>query len=120
MQGIKRVGVFYATREGQTRRIAEHVAEDLGGHGFEVEIRDVREKAAISLGRLSAVVLAASVHVDRHESEMVKFVKRHRAELDRLPAAFLSVSLSESGAERANATAEQRAQASRCCAYATR
>jgi menaquinone-dependent protoporphyrinogen oxidase len=98
--------------EGQTRRIAKHVAADLRRRGFEVEISNVRKEPAISLDGFSAAVIAASVHVDRHESEMVKFVKRHRAELERLPAAFLSVSLSEAGAERANASPEQRAQAS--------
>jgi menaquinone-dependent protoporphyrinogen oxidase len=112
MQDPKRIGVFYATREGQTQRIAEHVAAGFRRHGFEVEIGNVREKAAIGLDHLSAAVLAASVHVDRHESEMVTFVKRHRTELERLPVAFVSVSLSEAGVERAGATAEQRAQAS--------
>src|SRR5437868_253104 len=112
MQDPRRIGVFYATREGQTRRIAEHVAADLRGHGFQVEISNVRKEPAISLDGFSAAVIAASVHVDRHESEMVTFVKRHRAELEGLPAPFLSVSLSEAGAELANAKPEQRAQAS--------
>jgi menaquinone-dependent protoporphyrinogen oxidase len=111
MQDPRRIGVFYATREGQTQRIAEHVAADLRRRGFEVEISNVRKERAIRLDGFSAAVIAASVHVDRHESEMVKFVKQHRAELEALPAALLSVSLSEAGAERANATPEQRAQA---------
>ena len=39
---------------------------------------------------------------------MVDFATKHRAELDALPSLFLSVSLSEVGAERATATAEER------------
>src|SRR5262249_35868966 len=39
----------------------------------------------------------------------VKFIKRNRAGLDALPNAFLSVTLSEAGAERATATSEERA-----------
>jgi menaquinone-dependent protoporphyrinogen oxidase len=112
MQHPKRIGVFYATREGQTQRIAEHVAADFRRHGFEVEIGNVREKAAITLDHFSAALIAASVHAGKHESEMVKFVKQHRAELEGLPAAFLSVTLSEAGAERTSATPEERAQAS--------
>jgi menaquinone-dependent protoporphyrinogen oxidase len=41
---------------------------------------------------------------------MLHFVKSHRAELDRLPTAFLSVTLSEAGAERPIATPEERAR----------
>ena len=41
---------------------------------------------------------------------MVDFVKCHRAELERIPAVFLSVSLSEAGAENPAAPPERRAQ----------
>ena len=41
---------------------------------------------------------------------MVQFVKVRRADLAAIPAAFLSVSLSETGAEGAKATPEQRAK----------
>jgi menaquinone-dependent protoporphyrinogen oxidase len=56
------------------------------------------------------VILAASVHAGQHETEMRKFVKGHVSELDSLPTAFLSVTLSEAGAEGAtSATEEERA-----------
>jgi len=42
---------------------------------------------------------------------MVQFVKRHIEELNRIPTAFLSVSLSEAGAEDTKAPQERRAQA---------
>ena len=42
---------------------------------------------------------------------MIDFVKRHRAELERIHAAFVSLSLSESGAEDATATPEARTKA---------
>jgi menaquinone-dependent protoporphyrinogen oxidase len=102
---MKTVGVLYATREGHTRRIAEHVAADLRVRGLHPEVENLREKAAaINLRDYSGVILAASVHAGEHESEMVKFVKAHRAELEAIPAAFLSITLSEAGAERVDAT----------------
>jgi menaquinone-dependent protoporphyrinogen oxidase len=58
----------------------------------------------------SAAILAASVHLGRHEREMAAFVKRHRDELTRLPSAFLSVSLSAAGAEDDKASSQQRAE----------
>jgi menaquinone-dependent protoporphyrinogen oxidase len=106
---MKSIGIFYATREGQTRRIAEHVAATLGSRGFDVEVSNVQVKApAVNLREYAAVILAASVHAGEHEREMRKFVKKYRAELEGLPAALLSVTLSQAGAERPNATSEER------------
>jgi menaquinone-dependent protoporphyrinogen oxidase len=99
-QPVKRIGVFFATREGHTKRIAEQVAADLRKLGFNVDLHDVRQPIRFSSGNYCAAVLAASVHGGIHETEMVRFVKQHRSELERVPTAFLSVSLSEAGAER--------------------
>jgi menaquinone-dependent protoporphyrinogen oxidase len=55
--------------------------------------------------------VAASVHAGHHEPEMIAFVKRHRQALERLGAAFLSVTLSEAGAEDVRAPRESREQA---------
>jgi len=41
---------------------------------------------------------------------MLQFVKKHRGELECLPTAFLSVTLSEAGAERSDVTTEENAQ----------
>lgn len=59
----------------------------------------------VSLGGLfsperhAAALLAASVHRGFHEPEMIAFVKRHRDELESVPCAFVSVSLSEATVE---------------------
>jgi len=107
---MERVGVFYATREGHTARIAEHVASALRRVGIIVEVSNIRH-AEPDLAGYSAVILAASVHAGTHEREMAAFVRRHIAQLGRVPAAFISVTLSQAGVEMPNATPEQRAQA---------
>ena len=108
---MKSICIFYATREGHTRRIAEHVAAELRLRGFAVEVTNVRDHAAgNSLHTCTAAILAASVHAGRHVPEMLQFVKAHRGELACLPTAFLSVTLSEAGAERSDATPEEHAQ----------
>lgn len=105
--------VLYATREGQTRKIAEHVAAAFRSHGLAAQIADAAAlPESFDLSGYRAAVLAASIHLGRHEREMVKFVKQHRAELDRMPTTFLSTSLSEAGAEDEHRTAESRAKAS--------
>jgi menaquinone-dependent protoporphyrinogen oxidase len=110
MRKLKPIAVFYATREGHTHKIAERVADDLRKRGFEAHVNDLRGEAVIDLTNYAGAILAASVHAGTHEPEMVAFVKQHRAQLESMPSAFLSVTLSEVGAERANATAEEHAR----------
>ena len=103
--------VFYATREGHTRRIAEHIASELRHHDVSVDLCDVsalREPTDWSMYDWACV--AASVHVGHHEPEMIAFVTAHRAHLERLRAIFLSVTLAEAGAEDPMATSERRAK----------
>jgi menaquinone-dependent protoporphyrinogen oxidase len=105
--------VLYATREGHTRRIAEHVADTLQSRGFSSKIVDVATlPAEFSIEDYCGAFIAASVHKQKHEREMTAFVKHHAAELERIPTAFVSVSLSEAGAEDTTAPEERRTQAS--------
>jgi menaquinone-dependent protoporphyrinogen oxidase len=103
--------VFYATREGHTRKIAERIAADLRLRGALVDLFDVRASADPDWTRYSAACLAASVHLGRHEREMVAFAARHRDALVRLDAAFVSVTLSEAGAEDPARSAAERQRA---------
>jgi len=108
---MKPIGILYATREGQTKRIADYLGSILDARGYEIESRNVRHSAsAIRPDQYGAVILAASVHIGKHEPEMVRFVKEHLLELNCMPAAFVSVSLSQAGVELPHATPEQRAE----------
>jgi len=104
-----RAAVFFATREGQTCKIAERIAAALRAQGIDSDVRDVRTlRTPINWREYGRVFIAASVHVQHHEREMIAFVRRNRAELERVDAAFLSVTLSEAGAEDPHATPERR------------
>jgi menaquinone-dependent protoporphyrinogen oxidase len=108
---MKPIAVFYATRDGQTRQIAEHTANRLQSRGLTVDLRNIRlGPDPGDLTRYSAIVLAASVHGGRHEREMVRFVKAHRAQLDLMPTWFFSVTLSQAGAQRAGDPPEKHKQ----------
>ncbi len=58
-----------------------------------------------------SAIVCASLHFAKHESEIRRFVKAHRAELDAIPSTFLSVSLSEAGVESDTISQEKREQA---------
>jgi menaquinone-dependent protoporphyrinogen oxidase len=109
---MKPVGVFYATREGHTRRVAEQVAAGLRSRGLDVVLSVVGDCGVPRdlADAHSAVLLAASVHMGTHEPEMIAFARNHRASLESLPNAFLSVTLSEAGVERKDATPEAHAR----------
>jgi len=104
--------VLYATHEGQAKRIAEHMADSVRAHGLLADLVNAAHiPEGFSLDAYSAAIVAASVHGGRHEKEIVRFVKDHVKDLERIPTAFLSVSLSEAGAEDATAPPENRARA---------
>lgn len=92
---MKRVGVFYATREGQSHKVADRIGGALIARELEVAIHDVRDADAdAALGMSDAVVLVASVHAGQHEREMIEFVNAH-PRIRELPSAFVSVCLTE-------------------------
>ena len=89
------VPVFYATTEGQTRRIAETLAKNLGEMGIDSRAVDVTgaEAAAFSWTGARAVVLGASVHAGKHQGQAEAFVRANLVEFNDRPSVFLSVSL---------------------------
>lgn len=85
--------VVFATRDGQTRKVAKRVAEFLGDRGLPAVLADVgRLSAGIPADGLTGLVVAAPVRFGRHPREIRRFVARHRDVLDRVPTAFVSVS----------------------------
>ena len=94
-RAMKKVGVFYATREGQARKVADRIGGALIARDLEVAIHDVKDAdAPDALALCVAVVLVASVHTGEHEQEMIDFVNEH-PRVRELPSAFVSVCLTE-------------------------
>jgi menaquinone-dependent protoporphyrinogen oxidase len=109
---MKPILILYATREGQTERIAAHIAAAVRARGLEAQVVDVAKEApALELRDYSIIILAASVHMGKHEAEMVRFVKQHREALASVPTAFLSTSMTEAAATRGDHSAEERSEA---------
>jgi len=104
-----RAAVLYATREGQSERVAQRVASDLRSRRLEVDVIDVKDvKGTIDWTAYQQAFVVASVHAGRHEKEMIRFVRRFKGELESRHAAFLSLTLSQAGAELPANTLVQR------------
>ena len=109
---MKPILIVYATREGHTRHIAEHIGATLRANQRFVEILDAGNlPAGFTLTPYSAVIAAASLHGLKYEAEMVRFVKSNVRQLEQMPALFLSVSLSEVTVENPDASPKERAEA---------
>lgn len=109
---MKPLLILHATQEGQTQRIADHIATRLHHNGLSCEVINVKYPPAdFSLKNYGSAILAASVHTGKHEREMVHFVLKNRQTLEQMHTAFLSVGLSQAGVQDRNATSERREQA---------
>jgi menaquinone-dependent protoporphyrinogen oxidase len=90
-----RVLIAYGTTEGQTRKIAEHVAEHLRAQGHTPELFDcARHDAELQIADFDAVVVIASIHEKAHPVYVTRFVQAHLDALQLKPSLFMSVSLS--------------------------
>jgi menaquinone-dependent protoporphyrinogen oxidase len=110
---IMRIAIIYATREGQTRRIVEYLAGAFLARDVRVELFNAKDRPELDFAIYDACVVAASVHIGNHEREIVRFVRENREALERIPTAFLSVSMSQAGVGDLGRTEEQRDQAAK-------
>jgi menaquinone-dependent protoporphyrinogen oxidase len=91
------VPVFYATSEGQTRRVAQRLAAALQQRGLDSAPVDLgqAEEAGLDWSKFSGAVVGASVHIGKHQPSAVRFASAHAGELAARPSAFFSVSMAE-------------------------
>jgi menaquinone-dependent protoporphyrinogen oxidase len=91
--GLPTVALYYATRDGQSRRIAEHMSRSMAAEGVLAEPRDVANTRPADLAAASVVVLVAAVRYGRHLPEAERFLAAYRSLASPPPLALASVSL---------------------------
>jgi menaquinone-dependent protoporphyrinogen oxidase len=114
------IPVFYATTEGQTRRIAERLAHMLKTRGFDSRAIDVGTPDAwrIDWFRVRGAILGASLHAGKHQGSALAFARMHAGELHRCPSIFFSVSPGAASKHpRERAAARRRAEDFVACAH---
>lgn len=93
--------IVYATREGQTRKIALRLADHLRGSGAEVEVHDARRPFSLALRDFDHLVFGASMHAGGLEKEIRDFIAWHQAEISARPRSFFLVLLSAATKDQA-------------------
>lgn len=86
--------IAYTSIEGQTRKIAEVIADRIEERGNSAALMNIAGMAEFSLERPDAVILCAPIHAGRYPTPFTDFVHREKDWLNGLPSAFVSVSLS--------------------------
>lgn len=94
---MPRLLIIYATREGQTAKVAGRLAAHLEQAGAEVRTvcaADDAALAAVDLAAFDRLVFGASLHAGGLEPELVRFVNAHAQAIGRRPRSFFLVLLS--------------------------
>jgi|CXWL01.1.fsa_nt_gi menaquinone-dependent protoporphyrinogen oxidase len=90
--------VLYGTTEGQTRKIADFVTTKLKDRGDIVAMIDAADVPGdFQLQDYAAAILAGSLHAGVYQTPLLHFARKHHEALNKIPTAFLSVSLSAAG-----------------------
>ncbi len=83
---------IYGTGEGQTAKVADRIADELGRRGHKPTTVNVKEVDSVDLANFDAVLVGASIHMGRPQKEVRKFVTANRDVLVTKPTGFFQVS----------------------------
>jgi menaquinone-dependent protoporphyrinogen oxidase len=90
--------IVYGTTEGHTRHLSEFIGSVVTKARHTAGIKDTASLAGNqNPADYDAVLIAASLHVGHYQPAVVEFARAHHEELNTMPSAFISVSLSAAG-----------------------
>lgn len=94
---MKKVLILYATREGQTEKVAMHISRHLKKSGASVQLVNAHYPIAtdkLDLSSFDLLVFGASMHAGGLEQELVNFVNRNSEQIELKLRSFFLVLLS--------------------------
>jgi menaquinone-dependent protoporphyrinogen oxidase len=99
------IAIYYATRDGQARRIAEHICVRLSGNEYVAPPQDlaIADRAVEELAGMALVVLVAAVRYGRHLPEAERFLATYGSLASPPKLAIASVNLTARKPEKTTA-----------------
>lgn len=94
--------IGYASKEGQSRKIARHIADLAYDAGHSIEISAVSQARDLDFERFDTAVLIAPIHAGHYPKPLSQFVSNNADQLNRIKARFVSVSLAAAGYDDAD------------------
>jgi menaquinone-dependent protoporphyrinogen oxidase len=90
-----RILVVFSSSEGQTEKVAHHVARQIENKGCAARLVSAHATDdAAAIGDFDAAIVAGALHMGAHGPALATFISEHADALNAAPSAFLSVSLS--------------------------
>ena len=84
--------IVYGSKEGQTAKIAERIAQIIRNRGLQASTHSGKEiQAGFATDAFDAAIIGGSIHVDNYPAYLRKFVTKHRDWLNKVPSAFFTV-----------------------------
>ena len=84
--------IVYGSKEGQTAKIAERIAQIIRNRGLQASTYSGKEiQADFSTDAFDAIIVGGCIHMDNYPAYLRKFVTHHRDWLNKVPSAFFTV-----------------------------
>ena len=101
----KHILIVYATRAGSTVEVAQVIGEVLGGRGFEVQIKSVKENPAVD--GYQAVIIGSAIRMGNWLPEVVDFLRKNQPKLSQIPTAIFTCHRLNTGEDAASRAARE-------------
>lgn len=85
--------IFYATVEGQTRKIAKTIAAAIEAAGHMVFLADAAQPGLTDPAEYDAAILCAPIHIGKYPAPFMHFIQQWKGSLSSVPTALVTVSL---------------------------
>lgn len=92
--------IFYLTRDGQTQKIAEHIAQQFSNETTVLSLREHHHISTEELAKFDTIVIGASIRYGHFDPLLEQFIAKHSDLLNQKKSAFFGVNLTARKANR--------------------
>jgi len=80
-----RIHIAYATKEGQTAKIANYIAEVVRAQGHQVDTVEIVHAEEVVPAGFDGVIVGSSIHMGKHDKHAAEYVRYNREALEKVP-----------------------------------